>query len=158
MEKVMNKLKLGKLIILPMLVTTASAAFSDDNKMFIGSFCSFADNPLASHSKMHHRFKNTSGRSQWVTCPVVRDRDGVEWLGIDTVGTTNYVRFEQRAPQNGSLSGWNAYGAIYTGGSGRQHYWFNGSSWANGVDNGYYAIEMYLGNNAYINGYRVAEK
>lgn len=148
----------SKIVITSALLSVSSVAFSVDNKMFIGSACSFADYPLASHSKMHHRFKNTSGGNQWVTCPVVRDFDGVEWVGADTVGTVNYVRFEQRAPLNGSLTGWNAYGATNTGGSGKQHYWFNGSSWANGVNNGYYAIEMYLGNNAYINGYRVAER
>jgi hypothetical protein len=141
------------------LLFVSSIAFSgSDNKMFIGSACSFADHPLASHDKIGHRFKNTSGSNQWVTCPVVRDFDGIEWVGLDTVGTTYYARFEQRAPQNGSLTGWNAYGATYTGGSGKQYYWFNGSAWGNGVDNGYYAVEILLGNGAYINGYRVAER
>ncbi len=154
----MKNINLIKLVITSALLTMSSMAFSVDNKTFIGSACSFADYPLASHNKMHHRFRNTSGNSQWVTCPIVRDFDGVEWIGVDTVGSMSYVRFEQRAPLNGSLTGWNAYGATNTGGSGRQHYWFNGSSWANGVNSGYYAIEMYLGNNAYINGYRVAER
>ena len=155
----MKNVSLFKLASSSVLLIASSLAFSGtDNKTFIGSACSFADHPLLSHNKMHHRFKNTSGSSQWVTCPIVRDFDGVEWLGIDTVGTISYVRFEQRAPQNGSLTGWNANGVTNTGGSGKQHYWFNGSSWANGVDSGYYAIEMYLGNNAYINGYRIAEK
>ncbi len=154
----MKKVSLFKLASSSVLLVASSLAFGVDNKMFIGSACSFADFPLDSHNKMHHRFKNTSGRNQWVTCPVVRDADGIEWVGIDTVGTTYYVRFEQRAPQNGSLTGWNANGATNTGGSGKQHYWFNGSSWANGVNSGYYAIEMLLGNGAYINGYRVTER
>ena len=153
----MKIVDLSKLLVTAALLTTSSIAFSTDNKMFIGSACSFADHPLASHNKINHTFKNTSGSSQWVTCPVVRDFDGIEWVGLDVVGTASYVRFEQRAPSNGSLTGWNAYGATFTGGSGSQYYWFNGSSWANGVDSGYYAIEMYLGNNAYVNGYRVAE-
>jgi len=148
----------GKIVAFTAVAVLSSASYAVDNKMFIGSACSFADNPLASHNKIHHRLKNTSGVNQWVTCPVVRDFDGVEWVGLDTVGTTYYERFEQRAPQNGSLTGWNAYGATNTGGSGKQHYWFNGSSWANGVNNGYYAVEVKLGHNAYINGYRVAER
>lgn len=140
------------------ILTCASISFADDNKMYIGSTCGFADNPLASHHKIHHRFVNTSGSSQWVTCPLPRDYDGVEWIGLDTVGTANNVRFEQRAPLNGSLSGWNADGATNTQNSGKQHYWFNGSAWANGIDNAYFALEVYLGNNAYINGYRIAER
>lgn len=143
------------------LVVLSVPVLADDAKTFIGSQCSFADNPLASHHKIHHRLQNTSGVSQWVTCPLVKDNTGsggnIEYATLDTVGTTSSVRLEMRSDLNGSLTGWNAYGSTNTGGSGRQHYWFNGSVSGNAASLSALAMEVYLGNNAYINSYRLVE-
>jgi len=132
---------------------------ADDEKTFIGSSCSFADNPLHAHSKMHHRFKNTSNRGQWTTCPIVRDsvKSRMEWVGLDTYGTVSNVRLEQRRQQNGSLSGWNAYGSTNLSGSGKQHYWFNGSAKGVVANRASLAIELYMSHNAYVNMYRTSE-
>ncbi|WDE02158.1 hypothetical protein [Thalassomonas actiniarum] len=141
------------------LAAFVTSAHADDEKMYPGSMCSFADFPLASHNKMHHRHKNLSGRGQWVTCPIVRDSvlNGVEYLSLDMVGTATNVRFEQRAPGNGSLSGWNSSGLSFVGG-GVQYYWFSGNSWASPINRASLNLELYLYNNAYINAYRVKER
>ena len=141
------------------LVVLVTPAMADDEKMYPGSICSFADYPLASHNKIHHRFKNTSGYAQWTTCPIVRDSvtKGMEYLSMDVVGGSSYARFEQRAPGNGALSGWSSTGLTFIGG-GVQYYWFNGSSWANPTDRASLNLELYLHNNAYINAYRVKER
>ena len=154
----MKTLNAIKWIVSAAALTFSAVSFGDDNKTFIGSACSFADNPLAAHSKVNHAFKNTSGGSQWVTCPVVRDFDGIAWIGLDTLGTVSSVRFEERSPLNGALTGVNAQGSTITGGTGLQHFWFSGSATHNGVDDGYYALELNLSNGASINGYRVAEQ
>ena len=94
-----------------------------------------------------------------MTCPIVRDsvNQGVEYISLDMVGAASYARFERRAPGNGGLTGWNSYGLTFVGG-GVKYYWFNGSSWANPTDKASYNLELYLGNNAYINAYRVVER
>jgi hypothetical protein len=148
-----------KSICTAVLAVLAMPVMADDEKMYPGSICSFADFPLAAHNKMHHRHKNLSGWGQWVTCPIVRDSvtKGMEYLSLDMVGTATNVRFEQRAPGNGSLSGWNSSGLSFVGG-GVQYYWFNGGSWASPIDRASLTLELYLYNNAYINAYRVKER
>lgn len=151
--------KITLAVILSAGMLTSFSASADDEKTFIGSTCSFADYPLASHNKMHHRFKNTSTSNQWTTCPIVRDNvtNSMEWVGLDTYGTVYNVRLEQRRQQNGSLSGWNAYGSTNLAGSGRQHYWFNGS--VNGAvsDRASLAIELLMAKDSYVSMYRISE-
>lgn len=146
-------------VIISSVLLASSSVLADDAKTFIGSACSFADNPLSSHNRIHHRFKNTSGANQWVTCPIVRDdvSNSLEYVGLDTVGTTYNVRLEQRRRGNGSLTGWNANGATNTGGSGRSHYWFNGSANGGVAKNASLALEVRLAPNAYINAYNTTE-
>jgi len=147
------------LIAMVLLALASGVAVADDEKMYIGSDCSFADFPLAAHDRMHHRFRNLSGRSQWTTCPITRDSvtEGIEYLSLDVVGTPNYVRLEQRAPGNGSLTGWNASGLNFVGG-GRQYYWFSGGSWASPYNRASLALELYMRNRDYVNAYRVVER
>lgn len=133
---------------------TTLTADAEDGKTFIGSTCSFADNPLASHNKIHHRFKNTSGTDQWVTCPIVRDAmtDHPSELRMETYGTCNYARWEQRDDDHGSLTGIDLYETSI--GSGYYEYYFGNIS---ADDESAYAFECKLPNNHFIQHMKITE-
>lgn len=141
---------IGGLLSLPALATKSAT--------FTGAVCGFADNPLASHNRIHHRFKNTSGSSQWITCPIPRTQVGsrIEDLTMEIFGTASNVRFEKRDALLGSLMGWDAAGSqILTGGN--RYYWFDHEL---GVAEGSeaFAYEAKLSNNSYVSHLEIWEE
>jgi hypothetical protein len=132
-----------------------TAQASADN--YVGSACSFADNPLAAHHKIHHRLVNTSGVGQWVTCPAVRRKTGsIGFAALYSSSGISSARVEIRTG-GGSVLGWDAEAAPRSSTSGGFI-----SDWFNFVDGTAGAgdqivLEAFINNNAVINGYVVNE-
>jgi hypothetical protein len=144
-------------LVISTLLVSASA-MADDGKEYIGSLCSFADNPLASHNRINHVFKNTSGVSQWITCPLVRETgNNIQYAAIEFNTTPTNVRLEIRYDNAGSLAGWNYYGTTNLGGTNVEYFWFDGSTTGAASSGAVLAIEAYLPNNAYVYKYNMTE-
>jgi hypothetical protein len=135
-----------------------SPAFASDHKVYMGASCGFADNPLASHHRIHHRFTNTSGSSQWISCPIVRDQTGydVQSLQMEIGGSATNVRFEMRNTDLGSLVGWNAEGTISLTG-GNRFFWFSDTDGA-APGSGSFAFEAKLSNSSFVSHLAVWEE
>ncbi len=131
-------------------IFSAVASASVNQHVLAGSACSYADNPLASHNKIHHRFTNTSGSNQWITCPIEREQTGygIELAIMEISGTASSVRLEQRDHELGSLTGWNAETTkILSGGNAFK--WFE-DGWGDSVAWGAYSFEARLNPNAFV--------
>ena len=142
-----------------------SLAQADDVKRYMGSNCSFADNPLASHHRIHHRFTNTSGSSQWITCPVIHDVTDANGFGNSTLEdvqfemstTVSNARFEARGMDAGGLIGWDFGTTTNLGGGVTRYNWFDGSAIAFAGNNSAYALEAFIPNGTSVHHYRLSE-
>lgn len=133
-------------------------ALADDGKEYIGSMCSLQSNPLASHNRTSHVLRNTSGASQSITCPIIRETgNSIEYAAIEFSTTVSNVRLEIRYDDAGSLSGWNYYGTTNLGSGAVEYYWFNGSSAGAASPSAVLAIEATLPNNAFVYKYNLTE-
>jgi hypothetical protein len=154
----MTRHSILRLTLLAGVVFSAGNATALDAQTHMGAICSFADNPLVSHNRTNHRFQNTSGSSQWISCPVPRDQisNSIEYLAMEVSGTVSNVRFEVRAASLGSLTGFNAEGTdILSGGA--RYEWFVGSSSGSTAADAAYAFEALLSNNAAVSHLHVTE-
>jgi hypothetical protein len=157
-ELSMTKHSIFSLILLTGIVFSTGNATALDAQTHMGAICGFADNPLVSHNRTNHRFQNTSGVSQWISCPVPRDQtsNSIEYLAIEIAGTVSNVRFEVRAASLGSLTGFNAEGTdILTGGA--RYEWFVGSTSGSTAADAAYAFEAFLSHNAAVSHLHVTE-
>ena len=154
-----NTIKRAALCLGISTLLISASAMADDGKEYPGALCSFADYPLSSHNRMHHMFRNTSGASQWITCPVVRETgNSIEYAAIELSTTATYVNLEIRYDNAGTLAGWAYYGATNLGvGTSVEYYWFNGSSSGAAPSGAVLAFEVYLPNNAYVYKYNLSE-
>jgi hypothetical protein len=136
----------------------SATAMADDGKEYVGGQCGFANNPLASHNRISHGFRNTSGVSQWITCPIVRETaNNIEYAAIEFNATVSNVRLEIRYDDAGSLAGWNYYGTSNLGGGAVEYFWFDGSTTGTASSGAVLAIEAYIPNNAYVYKYNLTE-
>jgi hypothetical protein len=132
-----------------------AAAVEADGKQYVGSWCSFADFPLKSHNKIHHKFLNTSGASQWITCPAVREMgEGIRDAWIDLSGTASGVALEFRTEFAGTVAGFAPDGYQGAGSGTAVQYQWNYLYVPSGA---VMAFEVKLPNNSGVFKYGVSE-
>jgi hypothetical protein len=139
------------------VLLTAGAASAVDAKLYVGSMCSFADNPTAPHHKIHHTFTSTGAALQWVTCPLVRDltTQGIESAAMETLGGQDF-RLEARSADLGGLSGW-VPNVVQFPGAGMRNVWASGSATISPPANAALTMEVRLHQDASVWMYRLEE-
>jgi hypothetical protein len=140
-----NKTRSAMAMSIAALTLHGSTAFAQD-KNYPGSACHFADNPLAAHNKIHHRFQNASGVNQWTTCPAIHDGGNIANAQILSThfAMTNF-RLEKRSFDGLVLVGF-APDSIETigGNSVTRITWFPGNQSGQAFANEAFAFETFL--------------
>jgi hypothetical protein len=155
--------------VLALALGLSSLAQADDVKRYMGSNCSFADNPLFSHNRVNHVFRNTAGDAQWITCPIVHDVTDPNGVGnskiedaqieISFPAVINTVRLEEREMGSSAVLGWAPNSSVtLTPSTTTRYQWFEcGGCFGVAGNNAAYALEAKIEHNTFVQWYRVSE-